>query len=91
MRILRFVAMLLVIVGALNWGLVGVFQYDLVADIFGGMSSGAARFIYALVGLAGLWSVGLLCKCCGCKSGCQSGCKCGSSGCGPGCNCHSKK
>jgi len=57
-------ALILVIVGALNWLLVGVFQWDLVAAIFGGdtvrASSGLSRIIYTLVGLAGLYSISFL-------------------------------
>jgi len=53
-------ALLLVIVGALNWLLVGVFNFDLVATIFGGQDSFLSRAIYTLVGLAGIWSIGLL-------------------------------
>ncbi len=46
----------LVIIGALNWGLIGFFNYDLVAAIFGGSFTAGARIVYALVGLAGLVS-----------------------------------
>lgn len=53
-------ALILVIVGALNWLLVGLFQYDLVAAIFGGQYSLLSRLIYTLVGVAGIWSVSLL-------------------------------
>ena len=53
------VALTLVIVGALNWLLVGVFRFDLVASIFGNMSI-LARAVYALVGLAGLYCLSLL-------------------------------
>ena len=53
-------ALILVIVGALNWGLVGLFQFDLIASIFGGMSSTIARVLYTLVGLAGIWGITLL-------------------------------
>jgi len=57
-------ALILVIVGALNWLLVGVFQWDLVTAIFGGdtvrASSGLSRIIYTLVGLAGLYSISFL-------------------------------
>lgn len=45
----------LVIVGAVNWGLIGFFQFDLVATIFGGMDSWISRIVYALVGIAGLY------------------------------------
>lgn len=51
----HMVAFLLVVVGGLNWFLVGVFQYDLVASIFGGVSSAVARVIYTLVGLAAVY------------------------------------
>ena len=47
-------------IGALNWGLVGLFQFDLVASLFGGMSGTFARIIYTLVGLAGVWGISLL-------------------------------
>ena len=47
----------LLIVGGLNWGSIGLFQFDLVAWIFGGQAAILARFIYALVGLAALWSI----------------------------------
>lgn len=53
-------AILLVIVGALNWLLVGLFQFDLVASIFGGQQSLLSRAIYSLVGLAGIWSIKFL-------------------------------
>jgi uncharacterized membrane protein YuzA (DUF378 family) len=57
-------ALILVIIGAINWLLVGVFQWDLVTAIFGGdtfrASSGLSRLIYALVGLAGLYSISFL-------------------------------
>jgi uncharacterized protein len=53
-------ALVLTIIGAINWGLVGFFQFDLVAAIFGGQDSALARIIYGLVGLAGLINIGLL-------------------------------
>ncbi|HOK43426.1 MAG TPA: DUF378 domain-containing protein [Thermoclostridium caenicola] len=53
------IALLLVIIGALNWLLVGLFQYDLVAAIFGTGSLGS-RIVYSLVGVAGLYSISLL-------------------------------
>ena len=52
--------MILVIIGAINWGLIGFFQFDLVAAIFGGQSAVISRIIYALVGLAGLWCIMLV-------------------------------
>jgi hypothetical protein len=54
LRTIHWVALILTIIGAINWGLVGLFQFDLVAAIFGGMDSGASRAIYTLVGLAGV-------------------------------------
>jgi len=72
MKCLRFVAMLLIVIGALNWGLVGFFGYNLVADIFGGEMSTGARIVFGLVGLAGLWGVSMLCcKACRCKGNCS--------------------
>ena len=53
-------ALILVIVGALNWLLVGLFQWDLVASLFGGESSWVSRTVYTLVGLAGIYSLSLL-------------------------------
>ncbi len=49
-----WIAIVLVIIGGLNWGLIGLFKFDLVAAIFGNMS-GLSRFVYDLVGLAALW------------------------------------
>jgi len=54
---LNVIAIILVIIGAINWGLVGFFQFDLVAAIFGGQAAVVSRIIYALIGLAGLWSI----------------------------------
>lgn len=57
-------ALILVIIGAINWLLVGVFQWDLVTTLFGGdtirVSSGLSRIIYTLVGIAGLYSLTFL-------------------------------
>ena len=53
-------ALTLVIIGALNWGLIALFQFDLVAAIFGGSDSVFSRIIYGLVGLAGLYCIKLL-------------------------------
>ncbi len=55
-RIMNAIALTLVVVGAVNWGLIGFFGFDLVAALFGDMS-GFSRVIYALVGLAGLYSI----------------------------------
>jgi len=58
--ILDTVALILTIIGALNWGLIGLFKFDLVAWIFGGQTALLSRIIYGLVGLAGLWCITLL-------------------------------
>lgn len=49
-------ALTLVIVGALNWLLIGLFQFDLVAAIFGGQAAAFSRIIYTIIGIAGIWS-----------------------------------
>ena len=54
------IALILSIIGSLNWGLVGIFQFDLVAWLFGGQGSVVSRIIYTIVGLAGLWCITLL-------------------------------
>ena len=54
------IALLLVIIGAVNWGLIGIFQFDLVASVFGGQGAVLSRIIYTLVGAAGLWCTTLL-------------------------------
>lgn len=54
------IALILSIVGCLNWGLVGLFRFDLVAWLFGGAGSLFSRLVYIIVGLAGLWSITFL-------------------------------
>ena len=53
-------ALVLAIIGAINWGIIGIFQFDVVAWIFGGQTASVSRIIYAVVGLAGLWCITLL-------------------------------
>ena len=53
-------SLLLAIIGAVNWGLVGLFQFDLVAFLFGGQGAVISRVVYGLIGAAGLWCVTLL-------------------------------
>ncbi len=55
-------ALLLVVIGAVNWGSVGIFSFDIVAWIFGGQEALISRIIYTLVGLAGLWCISLFFK-----------------------------
>ena len=57
MKALNYIALVLVVIGALNWALVGLFQFDLVGAIFGGMTSMLSRIIFTLVGIAGIWSL----------------------------------
>mgnify|MGYP002528471132 CR=1 FL=1 len=54
------IALILSIIGGLNWGLVGIFQFDLVAFIGGGQTGIISRIIYILVGLASIWCISLL-------------------------------
>lgn len=54
------IALALSVIGGLNWGLIGLFNYDLVAFISGGSGTWMARIIYAIVGLAALWCVTML-------------------------------
>ncbi len=56
------IALILAIIGCLNWGLVGLFQFDLVGWLFGGMDSVVSRIIFVVVALAGLWCINLLFK-----------------------------
>lgn len=53
-------ALLLVIIGALNWGSIGIFGFDFVGWIFGGQGAAISRIIFTLVGLAGVWCISLL-------------------------------
>lgn len=53
-------ALFLVIVGALNWLLVALFKFDLVASVFGGQQSFFSRIVYALVGISGIWCIKML-------------------------------
>lgn len=54
MKPISLIALILVIVGAVNWGLVGMFQFDLVAALFGGQQALLSRAVYSLVGVAGV-------------------------------------
>lgn len=56
------IALILVIIGALNWGGIGLFQFDAVAWLFGGQAAVISRIIYTLVALAGIWVISLLFK-----------------------------
>lgn len=57
---MRYAVLILIIIGALNWGLIGFFGFDLVASVFGGQLSLISRIIFALVGLAGIYAISFL-------------------------------
>lgn len=59
MKIIDRIALILIIIGAINWGLIGFFNFNLVDTMFGEMSV-LSRIIYALVGLSGIWGIKLL-------------------------------
>lgn len=59
-NVLDKISLILIIIGALNWGSVGLFQLDLVAWIFGGQAAMLSRIIYTLIALAGIWAISLL-------------------------------
>jgi len=61
MKALDIIALVLVIIGAVNWGLIGLFGFDLVATLFGSMTW-MSRIIYTLVGISGLWSIRLIAR-----------------------------
>ena len=60
MSILDRIALLLTVIGGINWGLVGIFRFDLVAWICGGQDAIIARIVYTLVGIAALWCISLI-------------------------------
>jgi uncharacterized protein len=72
MTVLITIALILVIIGAINWGLVGFFNFNLVSAIFGDRSA-LSRIIYALVGLAGLYTIFVLTRVIPCAAGTRPG------------------
>lgn len=62
MSVVYRIALVLVIIGAINWGLIGFFRFDLVAYLFGGQTAVLSRWIYALVGIAGIITIPILVK-----------------------------
>ena len=54
------ICLILVILGSINWGLVGIFQFDLVAWLFGGSGAIVSRILYPVLALAGVWCISLL-------------------------------
>ena len=59
MKVIDKIALALIIIGAINWGLIGIFNFNLVATIFGDVTI-ISRIVYGLVGLSGLWGIKLL-------------------------------
>ena len=59
MKVIDKIALVLIVIGALNWGLIGIFNFNLVAAIFGDMTI-LSRIIYGLVGVSGIWGIKLL-------------------------------
>ena len=60
MMIANKIALIIAIIGALNWGAIGLFSFDAVAWLFGGAATVGARIVYTLVGLAGIWCISML-------------------------------
>ena len=58
--VLDRIALVLAILGGLNWGSIGIFRFDLVSHMFGGQAMPVSRVIYTLVGLASIWCISLL-------------------------------
>ncbi len=62
MVMLDKLALILSVIGGLNWGLIGLFQFDVVAWIFGGQDSIVSRIIYTIIGIASIWCISILFK-----------------------------
>lgn len=78
MKLVNMLVRLIVVVGAINWGLVGFFEYDLVAHLMGGKETMLARLVYAVVGICGVLSLKSIFKCpcsCHCKDSGQGSCR----------------
>jgi uncharacterized membrane protein YuzA (DUF378 family) len=95
MKVIRVLVMILIIIGALNWGLIGFFDYNLLADMFGGPESNGAHIVFSIIGVAGLVAaIRFVCKCSHCKP-CSSCGPCGHEGpcgnCGGTCKCCGKE
>ncbi len=56
MKVLNSIILALVIIGAINWGCIGLFGLDLIGTLFGGMTSGISRILFTIVGIAGIWA-----------------------------------
>lgn len=62
METLQKIALVLVIIGALNWGLVGLFEFDLVASIFGSATNIISKIVYIIIAICGIINIGILFK-----------------------------
>ena len=62
MKIFNSIILALVIVGAINWGCIGLFGLDLIGTLFGGMTSGISRVLFTIVGIAGIWAFSFFTK-----------------------------
>ncbi|MBQ6402569.1 MAG: DUF378 domain-containing protein [Oscillospiraceae bacterium] len=60
MLVLDRIALILTIIGGLNWGSIGLFRFDLVAALFGGQTATLSRVVYTLVGISAVWCISLL-------------------------------
>ena len=60
MSVINNIALAITIIGAINWGSIGLFGFDIVGALFGGQDASFSRIIFTLVGLAGLWCISLL-------------------------------
>lgn len=74
MKTINVIALILIIVGALNWGLVGFFKFDLVSFLFGGPASVASRVIYGVIGIAGLYGLSFFRHFCCCSDSKNDSC-----------------
>jgi uncharacterized membrane protein YuzA (DUF378 family) len=63
MKVINFISLVLILVGAINWGLWGFFQFDFITWVFGGDQMWLTRAAYALIGLSGVWGLNFLGKC----------------------------
>lgn len=78
MKVIHWIALILIVIGALNWGMWGFFQVDVISSIFSGSAAIGSRIVFALVGLSGIWACihffRMLCCCHSDKKGKGSSC-----------------
>lgn len=72
MKVVKGISLILIVIGAINWGLLGLFQFDLVASLFGGHYTALSRVVYTIIGVAGIIGLSFfrhikcICCCCSC-------------------------